>query len=150
MRRRHSSGPGSARHHPKRMRTASGSGSSVPPRWWVCPRRMRWSTPRPTSSAGGLPGWAIVMTPVAYLVEQRPSGPPALVSFLPAFWLLVPGALGLIGVAEYLGQDPLAGVQDFLAAVGSMVAIGLGVLCGYPLYRSLARTAGRLQGLGSG
>jgi uncharacterized membrane protein YjjP (DUF1212 family) len=93
---------------------------------------------------------AIVMTPVAYIVERRPSGPPALVSFLPAFWLLVPGALGLIGVAEYLGQDPLAGVQDFLGAVGSMVAIGLGVLCGYPLYRSLARTLGWLQELGSG
>ena len=49
---------------------------------------------------------AIVMTPVAYLVEQRPSGPPALVSFLPAFWLLVPGALGLIGVTDYR-QEPL-------------------------------------------
>jgi uncharacterized membrane protein YjjB (DUF3815 family) len=72
------------------------------------------------------------------------------VSFLPAFWLLVPGALGLVGVTEYLGQDPLAGVQDFLGAVGSMVAIGLGVLCGYPLYRSLARTLGWLQELGSG
>ena len=71
-------------------------------------------------------------------------------SCLPVFWLLVPGALGLIGVAEYLGQDPLAGVQDFLGAVGSMVAIGLGVLCGYPLYRSLARTLGWLQELGSG
>jgi hypothetical protein len=31
-----------------------------------------------------------------------------------------------------------------------MVAIGLGVLCGYPLYRSLARTLGWLQELGSG
>ena len=40
---------------------------------------------------------AIVMTPMAYLVERLPSGPPALVSFLPAFWLLVPGALSLIG-----------------------------------------------------
>jgi hypothetical protein len=48
----------------------------------------------------------------------------------------------LIGVAEYLGQDTLAGVQEFLGAVGSMVAIGLGVLCGYPLYRSMARTVG--------
>ena len=93
---------------------------------------------------------AIVMTPVACIVERRPSEPPALVSFRPAFRLLVPGALGLIGVAEYLGQDPLAGVQDFLGAVGSMVAIGLGVLCGYPLYRSLARTRGWLQELGSG
>lgn len=91
---------------------------------------------------------AMVMTPVAYIVERQPSGPPALVSFLPAFWLLVPGALGLIGVTEYLGQDP-AGVQDFLGAVGSMVAIGLGVLCGYPLYRSLARTLVWLKELGS-
>jgi len=41
-------------------------------------------------------------------------------------------------------------VQDFLGAVGSMVAIGLGVLCGYPLYRSMARTLGWPQGLGSG
>jgi uncharacterized membrane protein YjjP (DUF1212 family) len=92
---------------------------------------------------------AIVMTPVAYLVERRPSGPPALVSFLPAFWLLVPGALGLIGVTEYLGTEALAGIQDFLGAVGSMVAIALGVLCGYPLYRALARSLGWLQELGS-
>jgi uncharacterized membrane protein YjjB (DUF3815 family) len=97
---------------------------------------------------GGFVG-AIVMTPVAYLVERRPSGPPALVSFLPAFWLLVPGALGLIGVTEYLGTEALAGIQDFLGAVGSMVAIALGVLCGYPLYRALARSLGWLQELES-
>jgi hypothetical protein len=50
-------------------------------------------------------------TPVAYLVERRPSAPPALVSFLPAFWLLVPGALGLIGVTEYISRDVTAGVR---------------------------------------
>jgi uncharacterized membrane protein YjjP (DUF1212 family) len=88
---------------------------------------------------------AIVMTPVAYLVERRPSGPPALVSFLPAFWLLVPGALSLIGVTEYLGQDAVAGAEDLLGAVNSMVAIALGVPCGYPLYRSLARSFGWLR-----
>jgi uncharacterized membrane protein YjjB (DUF3815 family) len=98
---------------------------------------------------GGFIG-AIVMTLVAYLVERRPSGPPALVSFLPAFWLLVPGALSLIGVAEYIGKDAVAGAQDFLGAVGSMVAIALRVLCGYPLYRSLARSLGWIQELGSG
>jgi uncharacterized membrane protein YjjB (DUF3815 family) len=92
----------------------------------------------------------IVMTPVAYLVERQPSGPPALVSFLPAFWLLVPGALGLIGVTEYLGSDAVAGVQDFLGAVGSMVAIALGVLRGYPLYRAMARSLGWFRELGSG
>lgn len=83
---------------------------------------------------------AIVMTPVAYLVERLPSGPPALVTFLPAFWMLVPGALSLMGITEYLGNDAVAGIQDLLGALGSMIAIALGVLCGYPLYRSLARS----------
>ena len=90
---------------------------------------------------GGFLG-ALVMTPVAYAVERRPSGPPALVSFLPAFWLLVPGALGLIGVTEYIAQDTVAGIEDFLGTVGSIIAIALGVLCGYPIYRSLARSLG--------
>ena len=85
---------------------------------------------------------ALAMTPVAYAVERRPSGPPALVSFLPAFWLLVPGALGLIGVTEYLDRNPAAAAEDLLGTVWSMISIALGVLCGYPLYRSMARTLG--------
>jgi uncharacterized membrane protein YjjB (DUF3815 family) len=87
------------------------------------------------------------MTPAAYIVERLPSGPPALVSFLPAFWLLVPGALGLIGVTEYLVDDTVAGIQDFIGTVGSIIAIALGVLCGYPLYRSIARSLGWLSEL---
>ena len=83
---------------------------------------------------------ALALTVVAYVVEQAPSGPPALVSFLPGFWLLVPGALTLIGVTEYLGQSTVRGAQDLIDAAGSMVAIALGVLCGHPLYRALART----------
>ncbi|GIF19984.1 uncharacterized membrane protein YjjP (DUF1212 family)/uncharacterized membrane protein YjjB (DUF3815 family) [Actinoplanes tereljensis] len=82
---------------------------------------------------------ALAMTPVAYFVERRPTGPPALVSFLPAFWLLVPGALGLIGVTEYLDQNAIAAAEDLIATIWSMIAIALGVLCGYPIYRSLAR-----------
>lgn len=82
---------------------------------------------------------ALALTVVAYLVEHAPSGPPALVSFLPGFWLLVPGALSLIGVTEYLGQSTVRGVEDLIDAAGSMVAIALGVLCGHPLYRALAR-----------
>lgn len=97
---------------------------------------------------------ALAMTPVAYFVERRPSGPPALVSFLPAFWLLVPGALGLIGVTEYLGQNGFTGspeqnglvaTQDLFGTVWSMISIALGVLCGYPLYRSLAHSLGWLR-----
>jgi uncharacterized membrane protein YjjP (DUF1212 family) len=87
---------------------------------------------------------AIVLTVVAYTVERVPSGPPALVSFLPGFWLLVPGALSLIGMTEYLSRDVVRGAEDLLGAVGSMVAVALGVLCGYPLFRSLARSIGWL------
>ncbi|GAA4600619.1 uncharacterized membrane protein YjjP (DUF1212 family)/uncharacterized membrane protein YjjB (DUF3815 family) [Actinoplanes octamycinicus] len=82
---------------------------------------------------------ALALTVVAYLVERRPSGPPALVCFLPGFWLLVPGALTLIGVTEYLGQDTVRGIQDLIGSVGTMVSIALGVLCGHPLVRAMTR-----------
>lgn len=86
---------------------------------------------------------ALVLTVVAYTVERFPSGPPALVSFLPGFWLLVPGALSLIGLTEYLARSSELGSEDLLGAAGSMVAVALGVLCGHPIFRALARTFGR-------
>jgi uncharacterized membrane protein YjjP (DUF1212 family) len=85
---------------------------------------------------------AVVLTVVAYLVERLPSGPPALVSFLPGFWLLVPGALSLIGMTEYLSRDSVRGVEDLLGSLGSMLSVALGVLCGHPIYRAIARAFG--------
>jgi uncharacterized membrane protein YjjB (DUF3815 family) len=43
---------------------------------------------------------AFVMTPVAYWIARFPSAMPQYASFLPGFWLLVPGALGLIGLTD--------------------------------------------------
>jgi len=88
--------------------------------------------------ASGFTG-ALVMTIVAYALEHLPSGPPALVSFLPAFWLLVPGALGLTGITEYLTNAPATGGRDLAATLAATIAIALGVLCGYPIYRSISR-----------
>jgi uncharacterized membrane protein YjjB (DUF3815 family) len=73
---------------------------------------------------------AAVMTPVAQYVARLPSAMPAHASFLPGFWLLVPGALGLIGLTELAGG---AGGQDLVATVGSIFAVALGVLCGTQL-----------------
>jgi uncharacterized membrane protein YjjP (DUF1212 family) len=94
---------------------------------------------------GGFLG-ALVMTVTARLIERYRFGPPALVSFLPGFWLLVPGALGLIGLTEYIASGPELGAQSLLGTLGAMVAIALGVLCGYllmdavrPLYSHIAR-----------
>ncbi|GAB1642217.1 threonine/serine ThrE exporter family protein [Krasilnikovia sp. MM14-A1259] len=80
---------------------------------------------------------ALLMTMVAYVVERRPSGPPALVSFLPAFWLLVPGGVSLIGVTEVLSTGTASATADLIGATGTIMAIALGVLCGYPMYRRL-------------
>jgi uncharacterized membrane protein YjjB (DUF3815 family) len=70
------------------------------------------------------------MTPAARLVARAPNGPPAPVSVLPAFWLLVPGALGLLGVTKYLGADPLDGLDTVMSTAVTMVAVALGVLLG--------------------
>jgi hypothetical protein len=52
----------------------------------------------------------LVATPLGYLIQLRFKGPPAMVTFLPSFWLLVPGVLGLLSLKRMLG-DPAAGVE---------------------------------------
>jgi uncharacterized membrane protein YjjP (DUF1212 family) len=87
---------------------------------------------------------ALVMTPVALTVARLPGGPPSQVTFLPAFWLLVPGALGLIGVTEIVGDPASAGIEDLVKPLGSIVSIALGVLCGASIFRGVAAArAGR-------
>ncbi|MEJ1155534.1 threonine/serine ThrE exporter family protein [Microbacterium marmarense] len=75
---------------------------------------------------------AVAMVPVAVTVARQRTGPPAIVSFLPAFWLLVPGALGLAGVAAVLGGDS-SGVDTIVTTVATMISIALGVLIGLAL-----------------
>ncbi len=72
----------------------------------------------------------LVVAPLAIVIERFPSAPPALVSFLPAFWLLVPGALGLIGVTELVGKEPATGLTSFVAALVSIISVALGILLG--------------------
>jgi uncharacterized membrane protein YjjP (DUF1212 family) len=80
---------------------------------------------------------AMVMTVAATAVSRFPSAMPAHASFLPGFWLLVPGALGLIGLTELAGGG---GGQDLVATVGSIFAVALGVLCGTQLMAWVAVT----------
>ena len=79
---------------------------------------------------------AAAMTPVALWVERLPNGPPKLVTFLPAFWLLVPGATGLIGVTKIVGTGlgvASHGLSDVLLTI---ISISLGVLIGATTYRT--------------
>jgi uncharacterized membrane protein YjjB (DUF3815 family) len=89
----------------------------------------------------GLVG-ATAMTLVAFAMERFPSAMPAHASFLPGFWLLVPGSLGLIGLTRLAGG---AGGQELVSTIGSIFAVALGVLVGTQLL-TWARVTGRIRG----
>ncbi|TQL01048.1 threonine/serine exporter ThrE family protein [Cellulomonas sp. SLBN-39] len=82
---------------------------------------------------------ALAMTPVAMLAASRARGPAFLVAFLPGFWVLVPGALGLVGVTSALGQGTEQAVTTIVTTGTTMVAISLGVLAGLALGAGLQR-----------
>lgn len=92
---------------------------------------------------------AIAMTPVAYLIERWPSAPPAMVSILPAYWMLVPGALGLIGLTQIVAEGERANLSDFGSTAFALIAISLGVTIGeivrVPLVRWVDRLLERLH-----
>ena len=88
---------------------------------------------------------AAVMVPVAHVVAHAANAPPAHVMFLPAFWLLVPGALGLIGITEIVGAKADVGSENFVSALVSVPSIALGILVGTMLVR--AAGAARSSGL---
>jgi uncharacterized membrane protein YjjP (DUF1212 family) len=77
----------------------------------------------------------LVAAPLAIVLERFRRAPPAFVSFLPAFWLLVPGSVGLVGVAQLVGDNPTSGVAGFVDAMAAIIAIALGVLVGIRLLR---------------
>ncbi|WP_051786858.1 MULTISPECIES: threonine/serine exporter family protein [Streptomyces] len=66
----------------------------------------------------------------------RHSHTPDQVVFLPCFWLLVPGAVGLTGVSEIIvSGDTDGGLDSLVSTVITVAAIALGVLVGAGLRR---------------
>lgn len=83
---------------------------------------------------------AAVMVPIAHAVAHAPHAPPAHVMFLPAFWLLVPGTIGLIGITELVGDNADAGSENLATALTSIPSVALGILVGTMIVR-VVRTA---------
>jgi uncharacterized membrane protein YjjP (DUF1212 family) len=79
---------------------------------------------------------ALLITPVAYFIQYRLGGPPAMVTFLPALWLLVPSAIGLKGLTELAVDDRLAGLNDFVTTLFTIIATALGSLIGTWIYNA--------------
>jgi uncharacterized membrane protein YjjP (DUF1212 family) len=96
--------------------------------------------------ASGLVG-ALVMTPVASYVARFPWAMSVYSSFLPGFWLLVPGAISLIGLTAVAGNASVTGSKDFFAAVASIVSVALGVLLGTQVQHWLEAGERRLKPL---
>lgn len=117
--------------------------------WWMLfVLLLTFSTQRAAAAAFGkeISGFfgMLVATPLGYLIQLRFKGPPAMVTFLPSFWLLVPGALGLLSMKHML-SNPAAGVKGLMSAVFALVSIALGTLVGAALYRWLTETFGGWQ-----
>ncbi|PZQ87788.1 MAG: hypothetical protein DI534_13500 [Leifsonia xyli] len=83
---------------------------------------------------GGFTG-ALVVTPFVLWVESLRRGAPAQLTFLPAFWLLVPGASSLIGLTEAVGAGST--FDGFWGALSGILGIALGVLIGTAVYRAV-------------
>jgi uncharacterized membrane protein YjjP (DUF1212 family) len=82
----------------------------------------------------------LVATPAGYLIQKRFQGPPSMVTFLPSFWLLVPGALGLLTVKRLL-SDP-ARLDGLISVAFTLASLALGTLVGASLYKWLTETFG--------
>jgi uncharacterized membrane protein YjjB (DUF3815 family) len=55
---------------------------------------------------------------------------------LPAFWLLVPGATGLIGVTQIVGTGFDLASRGLSVVLVTIISISLGVLIGATAYRT--------------
>ena len=76
----------------------------------------------------------LVVTPLGYLIHLRFKGPPPMVTFLPSFWLLVPGVLSLLSL-KYMLSDRNAGIDGMVTAVFVFASIAMGTLMGASLYK---------------
>jgi uncharacterized membrane protein YjjP (DUF1212 family) len=83
----------------------------------------------------------LAATPLGNLIQYRFRGPPSMVTFLPSFWLLVPGALGLSSVKRLLSGS--AGLDGIITVVLAFTAIALGTLVGESLSKWLGQKFAR-------
>ncbi|MBP6391196.1 MAG: threonine/serine exporter family protein [Flavobacteriales bacterium] len=79
---------------------------------------------------------AVLMTFTALTIEYRFKGPPAIVTFLPAFWLLAPGSFGLASVTG-IAMDDQGTAENLLRFCFILAAIAMGCLIGAFVYSGI-------------
>ncbi|MDF2442744.1 MAG: hypothetical protein JWR01_947, partial [Subtercola sp.] len=86
---------------------------------------------------GGFVG-ALVIVPISRLFARFRTAPPATVMTLASFWLLVPGALGFIGISE-TATESAGSAATIVNTALSLFSIALGILVGTGLTRDFDR-----------
>lgn len=82
---------------------------------------------------GGLFGafiGSVIMTMIGTFLERSKLRTPYYVSIIPAFWILVPGALGFISLAALMGQNYSFSIASLIQVALTFVAISTGLLIG--------------------
>jgi uncharacterized membrane protein YjjB (DUF3815 family) len=69
-----------------------------------------------------------LVLPVAAAVAARHSDLPPEVTFLPSFWMLVPGAAGLAAVSAVFNTRSAGNLTDVVTATIAVLAVTLGIL----------------------
>jgi uncharacterized membrane protein YjjB (DUF3815 family) len=87
------------------------------------------------ASVSGFVG-GLVIVPLTHLLARFRRSPPAAVMLLPAFWLLLPGALGFRGVSS-LATGAAGGAADLVLTGISIFAVAFGVLVGTSVTRDV-------------
>ena len=64
------------------------------------------------------------------LVERRYGNLPAIVTFRPAFWLLVPGSMGLASFTQFAGEASGSAHSLLFTMAATVLAISIGVQLG--------------------
>lgn len=83
----------------------------------------------------GLVG-ALIVIPAVHLASRLKTAPSTAIMLTCAYWLLVPGAMGFIGLTE-AASGTAGAVGTILRTFGSLIAISIGMLLGAGLTRDV-------------
>jgi len=83
---------------------------------------------------------AVIVVPAVYLAARLKAAPPAAIMLTCAYWLLVPGAMGFIGISE-AASGTAGGISTILQTFGSLIAIAIGMVIGAGLSRDVTAMA---------
>ncbi len=71
---------------------------------------------------------ALLLGVCADVIARLPQGTPAMASWVPGFWFLVPGSRGVVSFTNLLGKNYLESLVAFGQMIALLVAISLGIL----------------------